>query len=84
MYCKCSFQCFSSPIISKPSGITKKPCGLSGDGLFWRFMHVHRGFFLKNPRLGMLVNTYDKMAAEKQQLHLANAEQFLQHSDTHK
>jgi deoxyribodipyrimidine photolyase-related protein len=28
------------------------------DGLFWRFMHVHRSFFLKNPRLGMLVNTF--------------------------
>jgi deoxyribodipyrimidine photolyase-related protein len=47
------------------------------DGLFWRFMHVHRSFFLKNPRLGMLVNTFDKMAVEKQQLHLTNAEKFL-------
>jgi deoxyribodipyrimidine photolyase-related protein len=52
------------------------------DGLFWRFMHVHRGFFLKNPRLGMLVNTFDKMAAEKQQLHLTNAEQFLKSLDS--
>lgn len=47
------------------------------DGLFWRFMHVHRDFFLKNPRLGMLVKTYDKMPKEKQQQHLKNAEQFL-------
>jgi deoxyribodipyrimidine photolyase-related protein len=52
------------------------------DGLFWRFMHVHRNFFLKNPRLGMLVNTYDKMATEKQQLHLTNAERFLQQLDS--
>ena len=52
------------------------------DGLFWRFMHVHRSFFLKNPRLGMLVNTYDKMTTEKQQLHLNNAEQFLQQLDS--
>ncbi len=51
------------------------------DGLFWRFMHVHRSFFLKNPRLGMLVNTFDKMLPEKQQLHLTNAEQFLQQLD---
>ncbi len=51
------------------------------DGLFWRFMHVHRSFFLKNPRLGMLVNTFDKMATEKQQLHLMNAKQFLQQLD---
>jgi deoxyribodipyrimidine photolyase-related protein len=47
------------------------------DGLFWRFMHVHRDFFLKNPRLGMLVRTFDKMPDEKQQLHLNNANQFL-------
>ena len=47
------------------------------DGLFWRFMHVHRDFFLKNPRLGMLVRTFDKMPDEKQKLHCNNAEQFL-------
>jgi deoxyribodipyrimidine photolyase-related protein len=32
---------------------------------------------LKNPRLGMLVRTFDKMPDEKQQLHLNNANQFL-------
>jgi deoxyribodipyrimidine photolyase-related protein len=47
------------------------------DGLFWRFMHVHRDFFLKNPRLGMLVSMFDKMPVEKQQLHLKNATDFL-------
>jgi deoxyribodipyrimidine photolyase-related protein len=47
------------------------------DGLFWRFMHVHRDFFLSNPRLGMLVKTFDKMLPEKQQLHLSTAERFL-------
>ncbi len=51
------------------------------DGLFWRFMHVHRDFFLKNPRLGMLVKTFDKMSPEKQQLHLLNAERFLKELD---
>lgn len=48
------------------------------DGLFWRFMHVHRNFFLQNPRLGMLVGTFDKMTAEKRDTHLANAEKYLQ------
>lgn len=47
------------------------------DGLFWRFMHVHRDFFLSNPRLGMLVKTFDKMKTEKQQEHLQHAEKFL-------
>lgn len=47
------------------------------DGLFWRFMHVHRDFFLQNPRLGMLVKTFDKMPAPKQQAHLSAAAQWL-------
>jgi deoxyribodipyrimidine photolyase-related protein len=47
------------------------------DGLFWRFMHVHRDFFLQNPRLGMLVRQFDQMPAEKRNRHLQHAEQFL-------
>lgn len=47
------------------------------DGLFWRFMHVHRDFFLKNPRLGMLVRTFDKMSDEKRNTHIENGERFL-------
>ncbi|MBY0479675.1 MAG: cryptochrome/photolyase family protein [Chitinophagaceae bacterium] len=51
------------------------------DGLFWRFMHVHRSFFLQNPRLGMLIKTFDKMSSEKQNLHLNNADRFLKQLD---
>ena len=47
------------------------------DGLFWRFMHVHRSFFLQNPRLGMLVKTFDKMPETKKAIHLSNAEKYL-------
>ncbi|MBI1344627.1 MAG: cryptochrome/photolyase family protein [Terrimonas sp.] len=47
------------------------------DGLFWRFMHTHRDFFLQNPRLGMLVRSFDKMPAQKKAAHLGHAEQFL-------
>lgn len=47
------------------------------DGLFWRFMHVHRDFFLKNPRLGMLVKTFDKMPEEKRKKHIETAEKYL-------
>ncbi len=47
------------------------------DGLFWRFMHTHRDFFLQNPRLGMLVKIFDKMPDIKQKAHLKKAEQFL-------
>jgi deoxyribodipyrimidine photolyase-related protein len=51
------------------------------DGLFWRFMHVHRNFFLQNPRLGMLIKTFDKMPKEKQAKHLNAAENFLKELD---
>ncbi|MBT8307135.1 MAG: cryptochrome/photolyase family protein [Maribacter sp.] len=47
------------------------------DGLFWRFMDKHRDFFKQNPRLGMLVNMFDKMPQEKKGNHLRNAEVFL-------
>ncbi|MBS0010503.1 MAG: cryptochrome/photolyase family protein [Bacteroidales bacterium] len=47
------------------------------DGLFWRFMHSHRDFFLANPRLGMLVRTFDKMSDEKKKTHLDIAENYL-------
>ena len=47
------------------------------DGLFWRFMHVHRDFFQQNPRLGMLVGTFDKMDKEKKEEHLVVAERYL-------
>lgn len=47
------------------------------DGLFWRFMHIHRDFFLKNPRLGMLIKTFDKMPNEKQRAHIEKAQTYL-------
>lgn len=47
------------------------------DGLFWRFMVRQRSFFSQNPRLGMLLNTWDKMNREKQNAHLQHAENFL-------
>ena len=47
------------------------------DGLFWRFMDTHRGFFKKNPRLGMLVSMFDKMPQEKRYQHIKNAENYL-------
>jgi deoxyribodipyrimidine photolyase-related protein len=47
------------------------------DSLFWRFMHVHRDFFSSNPRLGMLLKTFDKMDSAKRNHLLQTAEQFL-------
>ena len=51
------------------------------DALFWRFMHTHRNFFLQNPRIGMLVHSFDKMAEERQALLLNKAEEYLRTLD---
>ncbi|MGB5820180.1 MAG: cryptochrome/photolyase family protein [Saonia sp.] len=51
------------------------------DGLFWRFMHVHRDFFTQNPRLGMLVKLFDKMSEEKRQHHIAMGNAYLAQLD---
>lgn len=66
-----------SNYIMKMSDYKKGDWQTIWDGLFWRFMHVHRSFFLQNPRLGMLVNIFDKMPEAKQQGHLNAADQFL-------
>ncbi|MFM9910605.1 MAG: cryptochrome/photolyase family protein [Chitinophagaceae bacterium] len=47
------------------------------DGLFWRFMHIHREFFKKNFRLAMLVQSFDKMETDKKNAHLRIADNFL-------
>ena len=47
------------------------------DALYWRFINRHRAFFLKNPRMGVMVKSYDKMAVEKRQAMHLRAEHFL-------
>lgn len=47
------------------------------DALFWRFLYTHRDFFQTNPRLGMLIRTFDNMAADKRERHLRIAESYL-------
>jgi deoxyribodipyrimidine photolyase-related protein len=66
-----------SNYIMKMSNYKKGEWQTVWDGLFWRFMHTNRDFFLSNPRLGMLVRMFDKMPAEKQQKHLENGEFYL-------
>lgn len=47
------------------------------DGLFWNFIDKHDDFFLSNPRMSMMVRTFQKMPPEKKEMHLKNAERFL-------
>jgi deoxyribodipyrimidine photolyase-related protein len=74
----------SKPYISGSNYIFKmshykknQPWAEIWDALFWRFMHIHRSFFLKNPRLGMLVHTFDKMTEEKKNMLLQKGDDFL-------
>jgi len=66
-----------SNYLMKMSNYKKGDWQATWDGLFWRFMHTHRDFFLSNPRLGMLIRMFDKMPFEKQQKHLKNGELYL-------
>jgi deoxyribodipyrimidine photolyase-related protein len=66
-----------SNYIIKMSDYSKGPWQEIWDGLYWRFIHQHRDFFSKNPRLNMMVNIFDMMDDLKQAAHLKNAEGFL-------
>ena len=71
----------SSNYIIKMSNYGKGDWQPKWDALFWRFMNLHRDFFLSNPRLGMLVHVFDKMPTEKKQKHIDVAEGFLAQLD---
>ncbi len=73
-----------SNYLMKMSDYKKGDWQSTWDGLFWRFMHTHRDFFLKNPRLGMLAKTFDKMPEEKQKKHLQAADTYLYTLDLYK
>ena len=66
-----------SNYVMKMSNYKKGDWQATWDGLFWRFMDTHRGFFLSNPRLGMLVRMFDKMPEEKRKQHLENGALYL-------
>jgi deoxyribodipyrimidine photolyase-related protein len=71
-----------SNYLMKMSDFPKGKWQETWDALFWRFMHIHRDFFTQNPRLGMLVKSFDKMHPEKQASYLQRAEAFLAKLDT--
>lgn len=47
------------------------------DGLFWRFIARHEGFFAANPRLSVMTRQLHRMTAEKRRTHVEIAERFL-------
>lgn len=49
------------------------------DALFWNFVNDNRNFFERNPRLGMMVKTLDKMSDETRSMYLQVAQQTIKH-----
>jgi deoxyribodipyrimidine photolyase-related protein len=66
-----------SNYLLKMSDEKKGPWCSAWDGLFWSFIADHETFFLSNPRLSMMVRTWQKLAPEKQAGHLEAAAGFL-------
>lgn len=69
-----------SNYVKKMSDFKPGPWCAVWDGLFWRFIHVHRKFFSSQPRLSMMARQLDRMAPETVQGHIRHAEQFLQNN----
>lgn len=51
------------------------------DGLYWSFIGDHEDFFLKNPRLAMMVRTWQKMDPHKKEAHWQAATGFIKKLD---
>lgn len=66
-----------SNYLQKMSDYPKGDWQTTWDALFWRFLDKQRVFFLKNPRLSMLVRSFDKFEPAKKQALLTRAEGFL-------
>lgn len=50
------------------------------DGLYWRFVDKNRDFFMKNPRMKMMMGSLDKMPSEKRERIFTAAENFIDRS----
>ena len=47
------------------------------DALFWNFINDNKDFFAKNPRLGMMLRTLEKMPEEKRKQHFKTAKEVI-------
>ncbi|KQT35722.1 deoxyribodipyrimidine photolyase [Chryseobacterium sp. Leaf405] len=66
-----------SNYIKKMSNYSDGDWSEKWDSLFWNFVNDNREFFEKNPRLGMMIRTFDKMTDEKKNAHLKLAKQTI-------
>lgn len=66
-----------SNYIKKMSNYPKGEWEQIWDGMFWRFVMKHEGFFRTNPRTSMLFHSLNKMSNEKRENHIQNAQLFI-------
>ena len=67
----------SSNYILKMSNYKKGDWCKIWDSLFWNFMDKQRDFFIKNPRMRMLVSSFDRMEESKRTSLLKTANEYL-------
>lgn len=67
----------ASNYLMKMSDYPKGDWQETWDALFWRFLDKQRAFFLKNPRLSMLIKTFDKWDENKKQAIHYHANEYL-------
>ena len=67
----------SSNYILKMSNYKKGDWCKIWDSLFWNFMDKQRGVFVKNPRMRMLISSFDKMEETKKITLLETADNYL-------
>ncbi len=67
----------SSNYILKMSNYPKGEWCKIWDGLYWAFIAKHESFFVKNPRLNMMVKIWKKMTDKTQKQHIDSADAFL-------
>ena len=48
------------------------------DALFWNFINNHKEFFKKNPRMRMLVSSFEKMNSEKKRILIETSAAFIE------
>jgi len=66
-----------SNYIKKMSNYPKGEWEQIWDGMFWRFVMKHQGFFRANPRTSMLFHSLNRMSNEKRDNHIQNAQLFI-------
>jgi len=67
-----------SNYLLKMSDYRKGPWCEVVDGLYWRFIDIHRDFFAGNPRLAIMPRALDRLGATRRESIFGAAEEFLQ------